>query len=154
MNLQPKPTLTPRPRGFSLIELMVVVAIGAILVGVALPMYQDSARKSRRSDAFVAVAAIQQSQERWRANNPAYSTSLTDLRVTEPGLYGLTISTPGADASALASGYVVVADGRGAQADDRCAKLGLRVVNGNITYAGGPSGSTLTYGATHACWAR
>ncbi len=150
------PRLAPQVRGFSLVELMVAVAIGAILVSVALPTYQDSARKSRRSDAFVAVAAIQQSQERWRANNPQYSTSLTELRVAEPTNYSLAISCPSdvaADCPAkLASGYVITATARAAQAgDEKCSQLGMRLVDGNITYAGG---STLVYSATHTCWSR
>jgi type IV pilus assembly protein PilE len=80
---------TPRPchadsclraREASLIELMIAVAVAGILLAVALPAYQDSTRKGRRGDAFAAIAALQQSQERWRANSPEYSTSLSDLR--------------------------------------------------------------------------
>ena len=129
---------------------MIAVAIAGILMAVALPAYQDSTRKGRRADAFAAIAAIQQSQERWRANNPEYSTSLTELRVTEPALYSLALS-----GSTLATGYIVTAEGRGSQAADKqCKKLSLRVLDGNISYAGCESCSTFTYSATNACWSR
>jgi type IV pilus assembly protein PilE len=143
-----------RSRGFSLIELMIAVAVTGILLAVALPAYQDSTRKGRRSDAFAAIAALQQSQERWRANNPEYSTSLTELRVTEPALYSLAVSAPGSTAT-LANGYIVTAEGRGAQASDKqCQKLSLRVAEGNISYAGCTGCSSFSYAATNACWSR
>ena len=66
-----------RNRGFTLIELMIVVAIIAIIAAVALPSYFDSIRKSRRSDAISEIARVQQAQERWRANNVANNATLT-----------------------------------------------------------------------------
>ena len=155
MQANAAPAVRRHPRGFSLIELMIAVAIAGILLAVALPAYQDSTRKGRRADAFAAVAAIQQSQERWRANNPEYSTSLdsTHLRVTEPTLYSLSISAPASPAT-LATGYIITAEGRGAQAADKCKKLSLLVVDGNISYAGCETCSSFTYSATNACWSR
>jgi type IV pilus assembly protein PilE len=136
--------------GFTLIELMIAVAIAGIVLAVALPAYQESTRKGRRADAFAAIAAIQQSQERWRANNPEYSTSVSGLGVTEPALYSLSIS-----GSALATGYIVTAVGRGSQANDKqCKKLSLQMVNGNISYAACESCGSFTYAATNPCWSR
>ena len=68
----------PQPGGFTLIELVIAVAIVALLLAVALPSFMDSVRKSRRSDAYFALNAVVQAQERFRANNANYSSSLTN----------------------------------------------------------------------------
>ncbi len=63
-----------RIAGFTLIELMIVVAIVSILAAIAYPSYTDSVRKSRRAEAMTALYGIQLAQEKWRANNPTYGT--------------------------------------------------------------------------------
>lgn len=65
-----------RPRGFTLIEVMVVVTMIAILAALAVPAYHDYVRKARRADAKRDLTALQLAQERWRANNVAYTTTL------------------------------------------------------------------------------
>ncbi len=111
------PTPTPRlqgPRGFTLIELLITLVVVTIIAGVALPSFMDSIRKSRRSEAFAAISATQQALERWRGNNAAYSTALSDLGVTSPtssGYYVITVSAP-ASPGTLANGYVVMATGQ------------------------------------------
>lgn len=89
-------------RGFTLIEILIVVAIIAIVAAVALPSYFQSVRKSRRAEAVTAMAAIQQAQERWRANNTTYAANsvlttaapsgLGQLGTTPNGRYTLSIS--------------------------------------------------------------
>lgn len=146
--------------GFTLIELMIAVAILAILTAVALPAYQSSVQKGRRADAMAAIASIQQAQERWRGNNPAYSTELgaAALNIQAPPQYSLAIVAPAASASLLSRGYVVTATGLGSQAgDSQCARMSVRVFEGNLKYAGCGSCSSFSetdYAPTHPCFSR
>lgn len=144
--------------GFTLLELIIAMIIGAILVALALPSFLDSIRKGRRSEAMAGLTALQQEQERWRSNNQEYTLSLASLRVTSPtnpgGYYTLDVVS----GSTSATGYAAYADGRGSsQANDgQCSVLGVKVERGNISYASCASCDpiTLTYAATNTCWAR
>ncbi len=71
-------TLIMKQSGFTLIELMIVVAILAIIAAVAIPAYSDYATRARRADAKNALLAIEILQEKWRANNVSYGL-LPDL---------------------------------------------------------------------------
>jgi type IV pilus assembly protein PilE len=147
------------PRGFTLIELMITVVVVAILAGIAFPSFMDSIRKGRRSEAFAAISAAQQGQERWRGNNAAYSTTLSEIgatAVTPTGYYDIAVSAPAAPGT-LANGYVVTATGRSgtSQADDsQCKKVGVQVIGGNVTYGGCGACGSLTFSNTHPCWSR
>jgi len=143
-------------QGFTLIELMVAVAILGIIVAVAFPSFKSAIVKGRRADAFAAIAAIQQAQERWRANQSTYSTSLasTALNVAQPDRYEITVSEPGGS-STLANGYIVTAIGRNGQdGDNQCRKLSLKLTDGNLSYAGCFDCVTFTYASSHTCWSR
>ena len=61
-------------KGFTLLELMIVVAVIAILAMIALPMYSEQVRKGKRAEAVQAIGDIQLRQERWRADNSSYAT--------------------------------------------------------------------------------
>lgn len=63
--------------GFTLIELMITVAIVGILASIAYPSYLSQVLKSRRSEAVAMISQIQQAQERWRANCPFYANSIS-----------------------------------------------------------------------------
>ena len=59
--------------GFTLIELMVVVAVVAILAAIAIPSYQESVRKSRRGQAKADLVEVATLAERYRTVNNQYT---------------------------------------------------------------------------------
>jgi type IV pilus assembly protein PilE len=65
--------------GFTLVELMVVVLVGAILVGIAVPGFQSQIRKSRRTDAKTAVLDLAGREEKYLSLNNTYSASPAQL---------------------------------------------------------------------------
>ena len=68
-----------RERGFTLIELMITLAIVAILAAVAIPSYRDSVWKGKRAEAKAAMLKMLQAQERYytQANTYVDPTTLT-----------------------------------------------------------------------------
>ncbi len=166
--MQEQPPLTEHARaerGFTLVEIMIAVAIVAILAAVALPSFMDSIRKSRRTDAFNAIANVQQLQERWRSNRSLYAASLTNAadHATTPGLGMAAARTPGgyydlALSGTGAAGYTVTAaavSGTSQANDTRCAVLGARVAaGGNLTYGSGASAAAINWADPNRCWAR
>ena len=91
-------------KGFSLIELMVVVAIVGILASIVVPSYQEYMRDSRRSDGISLINQVMQAQERFFLNNMTYTTDLTDLDFASAGSLASEKGFYNVSASACAGG--------------------------------------------------
>jgi type IV pilus assembly protein PilE len=104
------PSPAAHRRGFTLVELMIVVAIVSILAMVAVPAYNSQIRKSRRAEAVAAMAQVQQAQERWRATCASYATQITTTNLGDcvVGTSGLGITPSGTLYSYSLSGVTAI----------------------------------------------
>lgn len=103
-------------RGFTLIELMIAIAVIGILAAVAYPSYVDSIRKSRRSDGQSALMEAAQKLEAHRARNATYTATLSDAKISATSPEGhYTIAIVGCP---IASCYTLTATPVGDQAED------------------------------------
>jgi type IV pilus assembly protein PilE len=138
-------------QGFTLIELMIVVAVVAILTAIAFPSYQSYIMRSRRVEgqSLLNMAAAQ--QERWRTQNGSYMTTATDVAKlklpygdkSENGHYTLIVSSVADD-----GGYTLTAKRTptGAQAADRTCGDYVLDAKGSKSMAAG------TPGTVAQCW--
>jgi type IV pilus assembly protein PilE len=65
--------------GFTLLELLIVVAVVALLLAIGLPSYQEQILKSKRTEAKTAVLKAMQLQEREYTSTQSYTTNLAKL---------------------------------------------------------------------------
>lgn len=72
-------------RGFTLIELMIVVAIIAILAAIALPAYQDYVARSQVSEAFSLASDARTAVTVYHADKSSYPTGNLDAGLADPG---------------------------------------------------------------------
>ena len=109
-------------RGFTLIELMIVVAIIAILAAIAYPSYSNYAYRARRADAKEMLMRVASAQERYYTNMNKYA-DIGDLNMgsaSEQGHYKITVVRANNDQT-----YTLTAEAQGVQAADKCKNLTL-----------------------------
>ena len=119
--------LSSRQRGLTLVELMVVVAVMAIIATVAYPMYTAQVQKTRRADAKIALESIAMAQERFYTVSGFYAGTLSSLQVSaavqggasDEGYYNVVVTNPGGTQF-----FAATASGTGRQAGDTdCASF-------------------------------
>lgn len=69
----------PRAAGFTLIEMMIVIAIATILITIAVPAYLAQVRESHRTSARAALLDLAQREERYMSTNNSYTSDPTVL---------------------------------------------------------------------------
>ncbi|WP_305367556.1 type IV pilin protein [Variovorax sp. EL159] len=138
--------------GFTLIEMMIVVAVVAILAAIAYPAYLSHVQKARRTDAKTALLDLATRQERFFSINNTYAGTAAQLGY--PGTFPIDVQTSGtvfyqlsvtaSTPAALATGFAATATPVNLQANDTlCGTYSIDQL--------GTQGSTGTLGPT-GCW--
>lgn len=137
-------------RGFTLIELMIVVVIIAILAAIALPAFGRYAFRAHRVDGQELLLRVANAQERFYATNNRYG-ALTDLGYADPapsekGYYSVGVALV-AVGGAADQGYTATATPQNAQATDVCGALSINQVGTKL-----PAANDATHNTNGSCW--
>lgn len=131
-------------RGFTLIELMIVVAIVGILSAIAYPSYAEYIRRGHRSEARAGLLQAAQWMERAATATGKYPLTAAfpaSLKKVTSDRYDISIVSDG-------SQYTLTAAPKGGQSGDKCGSY-------TLTQAGVRGASPLTHGATlEDCWGK
>jgi type IV pilus assembly protein PilE len=106
-------------KGFSLIEILIVVVIVTLLASIAWPAYQDNVLRSRRAEAKSQLLDLAQCMERFNTSNLTYVNG--PVRCPPPNADSYAINY----AAVTRSTFTLVAAPQGNQTSDACGQLGV-----------------------------
>lgn len=92
--------MTKKEKGFTLLEMMIVVVLIGILLGIAIPSYQNYVIRANRTEGQALLSDAAARQERYYSQNPGvgYTNDVAKLGMSSANspnnLYSLTIATP------------------------------------------------------------
>lgn len=114
--------------GWTLSELLISLALMAVLAAVALPAFNTQQRQARRTDAQSALQQLQLDQARWRGTHPGHASDLSSLGWdsdrSPSGHYRISID------NATAEGYTLSAIPVGSQSGDKaCSPMRLQLTH-------------------------
>ena len=131
-----------RARGFTLVEILVVVAIVGILVAVAVPSYRDYVIRARLTEAFSALGGVQTAAEDfWNTGDASGVHTYHGFNRMPTNTTNFTYAL----SNDTASGYLVTATGAGPMT----GFIYTIDQNGNRTSA---TPTTLGWGTSTSCW--
>jgi len=132
-------------RGFSLIELVIVLLIIAILAAIAIPSYRQYVVRANRVDAQRSLMDLAARQERFFYSRNAYATALSDLGANSSVAgANYTIAPP----SATSTAFTITASAVGSQQKSDQACQTLTITNTGV------QGSTGTTSNDPKCWSK
>ena len=102
-------------KGFTLIELMIVVAVLAVLAAIAIPIYSDHVDRTRRADAVTGLTQLAQELERCFTRNNSYTADAcpSASRPSRDGYYQISIDSD-------ETTYTLTARAQPPQTRDKC----------------------------------